>query len=150
MECNHRSCTTPNALDTRARSSTVNSLHMVHLTNQDPIPLVFFVLTVSDVINRSNKVLNICINYENYTCKSDCDDGEVRLVGGASESKGTVEVCLDNLWGLVAETGWSQTEAQVICKQLGLPLEGNLQIIETRPGPFFEFICSFHAVRIVR
>ena len=32
-----------------------------------------------------------------------CENGEVRLVGGASDSEGTVEVCLDNLWGLVAD-----------------------------------------------
>ena len=55
----------------------------------------------------------------------DCDDGEVMLVGGDSDSEGTVEVCLESLWGLVAEAGWSQTDAQVVCKQLGFPLDGN-------------------------
>ena len=56
---------------------------------------------------------------------SDCEDGEVRLVGGASDSEGTVEVCADKLWGLVAETGWSLTDAQVVCRQLGFPIDGN-------------------------
>ena len=46
-------------------------------------------------------------------------------MGGASDSEGTVEVCLDNLWGLVAEAGWSLIDAQIICKQLGFALEGN-------------------------
>ena len=55
---------------------------------------------------------------------TDCEDGDVRLVGSASDTEGTVQVCVDSLWGLVAETGWSQFDAQVICKQLGFPLEG--------------------------
>ena len=55
---------------------------------------------------------------------SGCDDGEARLVGGASDSEGTVEVCLGNLWGLVAESGWSLADAQVVCHQLGFPLDG--------------------------
>ena len=54
-----------------------------------------------------------------------CEHGEVRLVGGASHMEGAVEVCLESLWGLIAEAGWSTANAQVICKQLGLPLEGN-------------------------
>ena len=45
-------------------------------------------------------------------------------MGGATDSKGTVEVCLGNLWGLVAESGWSLTDAQVVCSQLGFPLDG--------------------------
>ena len=45
-------------------------------------------------------------------------------MGGASHSEGTVMVCRVSLWGLVAEDGWSQTDAQVVCTQLGFPLEG--------------------------
>ena len=59
----------------------------------------------------------------------DCEDGDVKLVGGASGLEGTVEVCLDNLWGLVAEAGWTQVNAQVVCQQLGFPLEGNAALI---------------------
>ena len=59
--------------------------------------------------------------FENIT---DCEDGQLRIVGGATDSEGTVEICLGNLWGVISETGWSQTAALVVCKQLGLPLEG--------------------------
>ena len=48
-----------------------------------------------------------------------CDDGDVRLLGGGFENEGTVEVCVDNLWGLVADDGWSDLDAQVVCNQLG-------------------------------
>ena len=57
--------------------------------------------------------------------KTDCKNGEVKLVEGALDSEGTVEVCLDNLWGLIAEAGWSESDAQVVCQQLGFPLDGN-------------------------
>ncbi len=54
----------------------------------------------------------------------DCQDGDVMLVGGADMSEGTVEVCHDNLWRLVSEEGWTDTDAQVVCTQLGYESEG--------------------------
>ena len=53
-----------------------------------------------------------------------CSDGEVRLSGGQTENEGTVEICFDNLWGLVAETEWSISDAGVTCRQLGYRSEG--------------------------
>ena len=53
-----------------------------------------------------------------------CNDGDVRLVGGNSPSEGTIEVCFENLWGLVAESGWTQSDAEVVCKQLGYSAQG--------------------------
>ena len=50
---------------------------------------------------------------------SDCNDGDIRLVGGASKYEGTIEICFGNLWGLIAETGWGDHDAQVVCRQLG-------------------------------
>ena len=50
---------------------------------------------------------------------ADCADGSVRLVGGDSDSEGTVEVCNDNLWGLVTEAGWDDNDAKVVCRMIG-------------------------------
>ena len=55
----------------------------------------------------------------------DCSNGDVRLVGGSGDYEGTVEVCFNNLWGLVSESGWTTTDAQVVCAQLGYGLSGN-------------------------
>lgn len=41
------------------------------------------------------------------------------MVGGDTEAEGTVEICFDNLWGLVEESGWGMNDAQVVCEQLG-------------------------------
>ena len=43
---------------------------------------------------------------------------------GLSPNEGTVQVCFDNLWGLVDESGWSLSDAKVVCYQLGYETEG--------------------------
>ena len=53
-----------------------------------------------------------------------CTIDTVRLVGGDSETEGTVEVCSDQTWGVVASLSWTVEDAQVVCRQLGLPTEG--------------------------
>ena len=51
----------------------------------------------------------------------DCTEGDVRLVGGDYENEGTVEICIGGLWGLIADAGWDDNDAQVICRQAGFP-----------------------------
>ena len=47
-----------------------------------------------------------------------CSDGTVRLAGGAVESSGRVEVCLDSQWGTICDDSWDNSEATVVCNQL--------------------------------
>ena len=63
-----------------------------------------------------------------FICNIDCADGDIRLVGG-TESEGTVEICYGQLWGLVAETGWDNVDAQVACHQLGYPTDSKLFLL---------------------
>ena len=51
----------------------------------------------------------------------DCNEGEIRLVGGNATNEGRVEVCLRGVWGTVCHDQWSTEDAQVACRQLGLP-----------------------------
>ena len=60
---------------------------------------------------------------------TDCEDGDVQLVGGTTKNEGTVEVCFDNLWGLIEEAGWTDKDAEVVCKQLGYEVEGMTKIV---------------------
>ena len=55
---------------------------------------------------------------------ADCENGDIRLVGGNLTNEGTIEVCFDNLWGLIDETGWTSKDAEVVCRQLGYAVEG--------------------------
>ena len=64
-----------------------------------------------------------------YISIIDCKDGDIRLVGGKGAYEGTIEVCFENLWGLVAETGWTQTDAEIVCKQLGYTTEGSNTVV---------------------
>ena len=50
----------------------------------------------------------------------DCNDGDLKLVGGSNDMEGTVEICFDDLWGLISDSNWGDTDAIVVCSQLGL------------------------------
>lgn len=46
----------------------------------------------------------------------------VRLLGGASEHEGRLQVYLKGKWGTVCDYGWTQINAALVCNQLGLAL----------------------------
>ena len=50
-----------------------------------------------------------------------CTQGDIRLQGGTATS-GRVEICNNNNWGTVCDDFWGVADAQVACRQLGLPV----------------------------
>ena len=49
-------------------------------------------------------------------------------MGGARENEGRVEVCAMEVWGTICDDNFDETEARVVCRQLGYnPALGNSQ-----------------------
>ncbi|CAI8018661.1 Neurotrypsin [Geodia barretti] len=57
-------------------------------------------------------------------------NGDIRLVGGPHNWEGRVEIFWNGTWGTISDVDWGMSEAQVVCKQLELPLEGSV------PSPY--------------
>ena len=78
-----------------------------------PTTLSFWHYSVASVMCQGN------------TTAQECTSGESRLVGGATENEGRVEVCVDGFWGTACVNEWDQEDAIVLCRQLGQQTAGN-------------------------
>ena len=69
-----------------------------------------------------------------------CQDGDVRLRRGRNATEGRVEICFNNQWGTIcdASSSWSNSDANVVCKQLGFSPTGK-QLMHTLN--WYDLVC---------
>ena len=63
-------------------------------------------------------IINACV-LAHLVFPVSCNTGDVRLQGGTSNDEGRVELCMNSVWGTVCDNSWNDTEASVVCRQLG-------------------------------
>ena len=51
----------------------------------------------------------------------ECNDTEIRLVGGSSPGEGAVQFCYYGFWGNICNNRWGINDVMVVCRELGLP-----------------------------
>lgn len=62
--------------------------------------------------------MGICYNI--FKDETTCTEGAIRLVGGADDYEGRIEICHDGVWGTICDDFWSGNDGVVACGQLGL------------------------------
>ena len=53
------------------------------------------------------------------TDRTDCNEGEIRLVNGTIEREGRLEICTNGVWGGFCAINFRKSAAHVACKQAG-------------------------------
>lgn len=121
-------------------------LHIVHIDNilnlqQDPkFNLRFLFCTVRlrwinnhyIILLYMNKI--VCLFHQHFLklkilahfhpnfdfpVSANCTNGQIRLRGGTNVAEGRVEICYGRAWGTICDTLWGNSDAQVVCRQLG-------------------------------
>ena len=76
----------------------------------------------------------------------------MRLVGGSSSNEGRVEVYYNGEWGSVCGDVWDDTDAGVVCRELGLGSSGRSAYFGSNGNPVLlgDVVCSDNDMVLAR
>ena len=82
-----------------------------------------------DLVFNYNHITTSFLNYlsvSSFKVRDYCTEDVMRLYGGTSSTNGVLQICREGVWGNIASYAWSTYEAELACRQLGLPTECEL------------------------
>lgn len=117
---------------------------------------IFFTLKRAPIMTYENDTTDDIMNAENLDMETEAVPDviveeepkiPIRLLGGATEHEGRLQVYLNKTWGTVCDYGWSIIDAALVCHQLGLalnPLDWRMQRSEVPSAGTTEDVLLSH------
>ena len=94
-------------------------------------------ITLSSGLNYQSGTAAGVICQGNTSAPTECEHGDIRLVGGQTSPEGRVEICVRGYWATPCASYWSITATKITCKVLGFPSNGELT-------PALVIVVKFH------